>query len=169
MAEVTPPRPLAEADDRGRFDCGRDSLNGWFQRHAWQNQAAGITRTSVICDRGSGQIIGYVSLSAAQIERAFLAKAHQRSKPDPVPVTLIGQLAVDRSHQGYGHARSLLFFALGTALRASRDIGSFGVLTHPLDEDVRAFYARWGFEELPFDPQRAMIVRMVDLAKGGFG
>ena len=168
MAEVTPPRPLAETDDRDGFDCGRDSLNGWFRRHAWHNHAAGISRTSVVCEASSGFIVGYVTLSAAQIERAFLAKAHQRNKPDPVPVTLLGQLAVDRAHQGRGHARSLLSFALATALRASRDIGSFGVITHPLDDEVRAFYARWGFEDLPFDPQRAMIVRMVDLAKSGF-
>jgi GNAT superfamily N-acetyltransferase len=143
-------------------------LNGWFLRHAWHNHAAGVSRTSIICDPSSGLIAGYVTLSAAQIERAFLAKAHQRNKPDPVPVTLLGQLAVDRAHQGRGHARSLLSFALATALRASRDIGSFGVITHPLDDEVRAFYARWGFEDLPFDPQRAMIVRMVDLAKSGF-
>ncbi len=169
MADVTPPRPLTEEDDRGRFDCGRESLNAWFLRHAWHNHAAGISRTNVICDRGSRQIVGYVTLSAAQIERALLAKAHRRNTPDPIPVTLLGQLAVDRSHQGRGHARSLLFFALATALRASRDVGSFGVITHPLDEQVREFYARWGFESLPFDPQRAMIVRMVDLDGNGFG
>lgn len=168
MAEVTPPRPLAETDDRERFDCGRDSLNGWFRRHAWHNHAAGISRTSVICDVASGSIVGYVTLSAAQIERDLLPKAQRRNKPDPVPVTLLGQLAVDRTHQGEGHARSLLFFALTTALRASRDIGSFGVITHPLDEQVRTFYARWGFEELSFDPKRAMIVRMKELEKSGF-
>ena len=168
MAEVTPPRPLAEEDDRNRFDCGRDSLNGWFRRHAWQNHAAGVSRASVICDSSTGLIAGYVTLSAAQIEREFLAKAHQRNKPDPVPVTLLGQLAIDRAYQGRGHARSLLFFALTTALRASRDIGSFGVITHPIDEQVRRFYARWGFEDLPFDPKQAMIVRMIDLEKSGF-
>jgi GNAT superfamily N-acetyltransferase len=167
VAEITPPRPLAEEHDRSQFDCGRDSLNGWFRRHAWQNHAAGISRTSVICDSRTGLIAGYVTLSAAQIEREFLAKAHQRNKPDPVPVTLLGQLAIDRAHQGRGHARSLLFFALTTALRASRDIGSFGVMTHPIDEEVRRFYARWGFEGLPFDPKQAMIVRMTDLEKSG--
>lgn len=83
-------------------------------------------------------------------------------------IALLGQLAVDRAHQGRGHARSLLSFALATALRVSRDIGSFGVITHPLDDEVRAFYARWGFEDLPFDPQRTMIVRMLNLAKSGF-
>jgi hypothetical protein len=60
-----------------------------------------------------------------------------------------------------------LFFALTTALRAPRDIGSFGVVTHPLDDQVRGFCARWGFENLPFDPQRAMIVRMIDLERNG--
>jgi predicted N-acetyltransferase YhbS len=122
---------------------------------------------NVICDASTQLIVGYVTLSAVQIERQFLAKAHQRNKPDPVPATLLGQLAIHLSHQGQGHARSLLQFALTAALRASREVGSFGVLTHPLDDEVRQFYRRWGFEDLPFDPRRSMIVRMVDLEKSG--
>jgi GNAT superfamily N-acetyltransferase len=167
VAKVTLPRPLAEEDDRSQFDCGRESLNGWFRRHAWHNHASGLSRTSVICDAGTGVIAGYVTLSAGQIEREFLAKTHRRNKPDPVPVTLLGQLAVDRAHQEQGHARSLLLFALTIALRASRDVGSFGVITHPIDDQIRHFYTRWGFEDLPFDPKHAMIVRMVDLEKSG--
>jgi predicted N-acetyltransferase YhbS len=167
MAEVTPPRPLAENDERSHFDCGRDSLNAWFQRHAWHNHVGGFSRTSVICDPSNGRVVGYVTLSAAQIEREFLAKSDRRDKPDPVPVTLLGQLAVDRNHQGQGHACSLLLFALTTALLASRDVGSFGVITHPLDDSVRQFYGRWGFQDVPFDPRRSMIVRMADLAKSG--
>jgi GNAT superfamily N-acetyltransferase len=80
-----------------------------------------------------------------------------------VPATLLGQLAVDKVFQGQGHAASLLLFALRTALVASETIGSLGVITHPLDDGVRGFYARWGFQDLPFDPRRAMLVRMVDL------
>jgi GNAT superfamily N-acetyltransferase len=167
MAEVAPPRPLAEEDARSHFDCGRDSLNAWFHRHAWHNHVAGISRASVICDTSTKLIVGYVTLSAAQIEREFLAKPDRRNKPDPVPATLLGQLAVHRTHQGRGHARSLLLFALTAALRASREVGSFGVITHPLDEPIRAFYRRWGFEDVPFDPRQSMIVRMVDLAKSG--
>ena len=167
MAEVAPPRPLSEDDERHHFDCGRDSLNAWFRRHAWHNHAAGMSRISVICDVATGLIAGYVTLSAAQIEREFLAKAHQRNKPEPVPATLLGQLGIDKAYQGQGHARSLLLFALTTALRASRDVGSFGVLTHPLDEEVRQFYLRWGFENVPFDPGRSMIVRMIDLERSG--
>ncbi len=167
MAEITPPRPLAENDQRNHFDCGREALNGWFRRHAWQNHVSGISRTSVVCDIATQSIVGYVTLSAAQIERAFLAKAHQRNKPDPVPVTLLGQLAIHKTHQGRGHASSLLLFALTASLRASREVGSFGVLTHPIDDEVRQLYRRWGFEDVPFDPQRSMIARMVDLAKNG--
>jgi GNAT superfamily N-acetyltransferase len=167
MAEVTSPRPLLEHDDRSHFDCGRESLNAWFRRHAWHNHVSGISRMNVICDASTQLIVGYVTLSAAHIERQFLAKAHQRNKPDPVPATLLGQLAIHLSHQGQGHARSLLQFALTAALRASREVGSFGVLTHPLDDEVRRFYRRWGFEDLPFDPRRSMIVRMLDLEKSG--
>ncbi len=167
MAEVTAPRPLAEDDERGHFDCGRDSLNGWFLRHAWHNHASGVSRVSVVCDGATKLIVGYVSLSAAQIEREFLAKRDRRNKPEALPATLLGQLAVHRPYQGKGHAHSLLLFALTTALRASREIGSFGVLTHPLDEGVRQFYRRWGFEDVPLDPRRSMIVRMVDLEKNG--
>lgn len=162
---VTPPRPLAESDDRNLFDCGRESLNLWFRRHAWANQTSGTSRVTVITDAASGRIVGYVTLSAAQIERAFLPKPQQRNRPDPLPVTLLGQLAVDKGYQGQGHAVSLLLFALKTALSAAASIGSMGVVTHPLDDNVRGFYARWGFEDLPFDPRRAMLVRMLDLER----
>ncbi len=165
MVAVTPPRPLAEDDDRNFFDCGRDSLNIWFRRHAWANQASGASRVNVIADTMSGRIAGYVTLSASQIERAFLPKPQQRNRPDPVPVMLLGQLAVDREYQGQGHAASLLVFALKAALRASEIVGSVGVITHPLDDGVRGFYARWGFRDLPFDPRSAMWVRMVDLRR----
>jgi GNAT superfamily N-acetyltransferase len=160
---VTPPRPLAEGDDRNLFDCGRESLNIWFRRHAWANQTSGASRVNVITDAASGRIVGYVTLSAAQIERAFLPRPQQRNRPDPVPVTLLGQLAVDKDYQGQGHAASLLLFALKTALTAAESIGSVGVVTHPLDDNVRRFYARWGFQDLLFDPRRAMVVRMVDI------
>jgi GNAT superfamily N-acetyltransferase len=167
MAEITPPRPLAENDDRSRFDCGRDSMNQWFRRHAWANHAAGISRANVICDIATAEIVGYVTLSAAQIERSGLPRSQQRNKPDPLPATLLGQLAVHKDHHGKGNARSLLLFALRTALKASRDVGSFAVITHPLDDPARGFYGRWGFQDLPFDPRRAMIVRMVDLERSG--
>src|ERR1700681_3585694 len=162
---MTPPRPLAPDDDRSQFDCGRESLNAWFRRHAWENHVSGASRVNVIADAASGRVVGYVTLSAAQIERAFLPKPMQRNRPDPLPVTLLGQIAVDKDYRGQRHAVSLLVFALKTALRAADMVGSVGVITHPLDDSVRSFYAKWGFADLPFDPRRAMMVRMVDLQR----
>jgi predicted N-acetyltransferase YhbS len=168
MGGLTRPRPLAAGDERNAFDCGRESLNRWFSRHAWHNQEASVTRTSVMCDAATGAIAGFVALSAGQIERQHLPKSAQRNRPDPIPVLLLGQLAVDRERQGKGCARSLMLFALTTAVRFSEEIGCFGVLTHPLDDQVRAFYSQFGFETLPFDPKRSMIVRIVDLKRSGF-
>ncbi len=128
-----------------------------------------MSRTSVVCDAATGVIVGYVSLSAAQVERAHLPKSAQRNRPNPIPAVLLGQLAVDHRHQGKGYSRSLLLFALTTAVRMSREIGCFGVVTHPLDDGVRAFYRKFGFEELPFDPNRSMVVRIIDLEQAGVG
>jgi hypothetical protein len=44
---------------------------------------------------------------------------------------------------------------------------SIGVITHPLDDALRTFYAKRGFHDLPFDSGRAMIVRMIDLRASG--
>ncbi len=168
MAGLTPPRPLTAEDDRQGFDCGRESLNSWFRRNALRNQQTDASRVSVVCDAQTGAIAGYVSLSAASIARASLPRALQRNQPDPIPAVLLGQLAVDLRYQVCGIARSLMFFALTTAVRVAQDVGCVCVLTHPLDDGVRAFYRGFGFEDLPFDAERSMAVRIIDLQQNGF-
>jgi predicted N-acetyltransferase YhbS len=120
---------------------------------------------NVIADADADRIAGFVALSASQIGRGYLPKAQQRNQPDPIPVVLLGQLAVDNDFQSRGYATSLILFALRSALRASEEIGCVGVVTHPLDDIVHGFYKRWGFDDLPFDPRRAMIVRMSELRR----
>ena len=144
-------------------------MNHWFRRHAWRNQELGVSRATVICDAEVEGIVGCVSLSTAQVERAWLPKAQQRNRPDPMPAILLGQLAVDLRWQGQGMARSLMFYALTTAVRLSDQVGCVCVLTHPLDDDVRALYAAFGFEDLPFDSARSMAVRIAGLVRSGFG
>jgi uncharacterized protein (DUF1778 family)/GNAT superfamily N-acetyltransferase len=161
---MTPPRPLAENDDRA-FDCGRESFNNWFRLHAWFNQVNNMTRVNVIADAATGRIVGYVTLSAAQIEPALRPETQPFDRPDPVPALLLGQLAVDKDYQRQGHAADLLRFALKAALRATDSVGGMGVITHPLDDDLRRFYARWGFQDVPFDPHRAMIARMTEVKR----
>lgn len=143
-------------------------MNAWFRRHALRNHEENVSRVTVVCDAQTGAIAGYVALSAAQIERAFLSKAQQRNRPDPLPAILLGQLAVDMRFQGKGYSRSLMVHALGISVRLSDDLGCFGVIAHPLDDGMRAFYAKFGFEDLPFDPRKSMAVRIVDLRRAGF-
>jgi GNAT superfamily N-acetyltransferase len=162
---VDPPRPLAETDDREAFDCGRESLNSWFRRHAWANHVSNISRVIVLTATPAIRIVGYYTLSAAQIERAFLPMPQQRNRPEAVPALLLGQLAIDRAYQGQGHAADLLLHAFRRALAASETIGCMAVITHPVDDGVPGFYAKWGFQDLPFDPRRAMIVRMQELQR----
>ena len=167
MAELNPPRPLSDDDPIEAFDCGRDSMNAWFRRHAWRNHEAGISRVTVLTEVGTRAIVGYVSLSTGHIEREYLPKSAQRNRPENIPVILLGQLAVDRRFQRRGFARQLLWYALKTCVALAKDVGCFAVLTHPLDENVRAFYRGFGFEDLPGDPRRSMAVRIKDLAHNG--
>lgn len=168
MARLKPPRQLEETDDCASFACGRESMNQWFRRHAWRNQQTDVSRSTVLCDAESGMIAGYVTLSMGHIEREYLPKVSQRHRPENIPILLLGQLAVDTRFQSMGVGRSLMFYALKTAVSVAREIGCYGVLTHPLDDDVRRFYQGFGFEELPYDPRRSMIVRVKDLVRNGF-
>jgi GNAT superfamily N-acetyltransferase len=164
-AAVNAPRPLVEKDDRDSFDCGRESLNAWFSRRAWVNQINNVSRVTVLTDAAINLIVGYFTLSAAQIERSFLPKPQQRNRPDAVPAILLGQLAVGKNYQAQGHAADLLLHAFRRVLVASESIGCMALITHPVDDSARSFYAKWGFQELVFDPRRAMIVRMQDLTR----
>lgn len=153
--------PLDAAYDRRNFDCGEATLNHWFQRHALANQLEGVTRTVVLVD-DAAIIMGYVSLCSGGVARAFFPKPFQRNRPDPVPVTLLAQLAVDRQFQRQGHSLDLLRYALTAAFEAHQKVGSAGLLTHPINDNARRFYVRWGFVDLPNDPKRSMFIRMVD-------
>lgn len=168
MGTISAPRPLQKSDDRDAFDCGHESLNYWFKRHAWGNERDNASRTYVMIDNAKEKIVGYVTLATGQIEREYLAKSKQRNMPDPVPVLVLGQLAIDQDYQGQGIGSDLLQFALKLSVSASQSIGTAGVLTHPLYPDVRAFYERWGFIELIGDPKRSMFVTTKQLKASGF-
>lgn len=173
MGEVTAPRPLNEADDLSVFDCGRETLNVWLKDRALKNQMSDATRTYVIADQKAGRIVGYVSLASAQIDRKTLPGKNRRNRPDPVPVILLARLAIDTRYQGKGIGGDLLAFAASIAIAASQSIGVSGMVTHPIDEQARAFYASHDFMTLDADPKRPMFARISDMrgsgitAKGG--
>ena len=72
--------------------------------------------------------------------------------PDPVPVMLLGRLAVARSHQGLGIARDLIQDAMLRTVRAAEIAGIRALLVHGLDDRAAGFYRKMGFVESPIDP-----------------
>lgn len=164
MESITPTiRPLLQEDDRDSFDCGRDSLNHWFKRNAWRNQKSGTSRTYIIYDEETNKIKGYITLAIGEIQRSLLSKRRQRNMPDPVPVILLAQLAVDVDYHGQGISKYLLSSAFHYAIQASKIAGGFALITHPIDTEIRSFYKHWGFEDLEADPRGAMYLRIRDL------
>ncbi len=168
MKKVSKPRPLTQEDTKKSFDCGKPSLNNWLQRYAWTNQKSGVSRTNVIYDPEVDDLLAFVSMANAEIRRELLSKPQQRNKPKSVPAVLLGQLAVDLKYQRHGLAKSLLFFAYKTAVQVAEKTGCYCLITHPVDDNAKAFYQHWGFVENPVDPDGSMIIRIADLKKSGF-
>ena len=164
MEGIGRPRPLKKGDSRDSFDCGQDTLNAWFKSNAWRNQQAGVSRTSVLVHSETDKIVGYVSLTVGEVRREFLPKSRQRNMPDPIPVFLLGQLAVDLDWQGRGLSEVLLSLAIVTAIKVGKNVGSFALVTHPLNDGVRKFYSDRGFIGLHGDPKGSMYIRLTDLA-----
>ncbi len=159
MAGLTPPRPLAAEDDRDAFDCGRESLNQWFRRHAWRNQQGGLSRTSVACDSATGTVAGYVALSAAQIERAHLPRSAQRNRPDPIPMILLGQLATDCAWGGRGIGMGLFNHALARSVNGAALIGGRALIVNAIDDEAAGFWRRRGF--LPSKDDALVLFRSI--------
>ena len=165
MGKIGKPRSLLETDDRFNFDCGEEALNNWFSRNSWKNHRDSITRTTVLPVDDSSEVVGYVSLCASEMRRDFLPKAYQRNQPQTIPCFLLAQLAVNLNYQGQGCGVSLLQYAFRTAIEANIQLGASCLITHPLNENARVFYKRWGFRDCPGDPRQSMAIRIKDLQK----
>jgi len=77
--------------------------------------------------------------------------------PDPVPVMVIGRLAVDQTVQGQAIGPALLRDAVLRTLQAAEIAGIRAILVHAISERAKRFYERWGFISSPIDPMTLMI------------
>ena len=65
--------------------------------------------------------------------------------PDPIPVILLGQLAVDEACRGRRLGSDLLIDAAGRSLSAAGVVAARAVVVQAIDECARAFYEKFGF------------------------
>ena len=100
------PQAIQAEHDASRFVSGRPALDDWLRHRALRNESAGASRTYVVCD--GARIVGYYSLASGSVESRQTPGRVRRNMPDPVPVMLLGRLAVDRTVQGAGLGRALL-------------------------------------------------------------
>jgi len=77
--------------------------------------------------------------------------------PDPVPVMVIGRLAIDQSMQGQGIGQALLRDAILRTLQAAEIAGIRAILAHAISERAKRFYEKWGFISSPVEPLTLMI------------
>ena len=144
---------LAGNHDRQGFNCGRNELNDWLRQVARQHQDKGLSKTFVaIRDEAPDRVYGYYALTLAELETHHLPEAWRKKLPRRIPGVRLGRLAVDREFQGKGLGELLLVDALKRAHRIHAEAGGIGLFVDALDEQVAAFYQRFGFEASPDDP-----------------
>jgi GNAT superfamily N-acetyltransferase len=158
-----PPEPLAGHHDVSSFSCGNESLDLWLRRRAMKNQTSGASRTYVACV--GTRVVAYYSLSSGAVNLQTAAGHFRRNMPDPIPVVLLGRLAVDKGFQGTGLGRALVRDAGLRVLQAADSIGIRGILVHALTLNAKRFYEDVGFDESPLDPMTLMIT-LTDLKAG---
>ncbi len=159
---ASPPVPLSEAHETSGFDCGVAALDGWLARRALENQNEGASRTYVVCD--GRKIAGYYALAVGSITRSQATGTMRRNMPEPIPVMVLGRLAVDRSWQGKGLGADMLGDAVRRTHQAAQIAGIRGMVLEALSEDAVRFYERWGFVRSPELPMKLM-ARMKDLQR----
>lgn len=154
------PVPLADHHDVEAFASGAPTLDAWIRRKARANQTSGASRTYVLC-RGD-RVVGFYALAAGSVSHDLSPRKLRQNMPDPVPVVVLGRLAVDAREQGNGLGRALLRDAVLRVAAAAREVGVAAMLVHALNDRAKAFYVAAGFEPSPVDPM-VLILRIKDI------
>jgi GNAT superfamily N-acetyltransferase len=152
---LTAPEPLAPDHELDAFESGVATLDEWLKRRARRNDAEGASRTFVLC--AGRRVVGYYSLAAGSILHAEATGRVRRNMPNPVPVLLLGRLAVDRAWQGKGLGADLLSDAVLRAIAAAESVGVRAILVHAISDEAKSFYEKHGFRPSPIEPMTLMI------------
>ena len=104
------------------------------------------------------------------VESSDASRALAKKLPRyPMPVALIGRLAVDRRAQGRRLGEKLLVDALRRVVDASGLLGCIGVVVDAKDESAERFYTNYGFVVVGSQSwPRRMFLPLV-AAKAAFG
>jgi GNAT superfamily N-acetyltransferase len=141
----TPIRPDHRVED---FDSGVPVLDDWLRKRALNNQTSGASRTYVICT-DDDVVVGYYCIAAGAVAHEHAPKPLRRNMPDPIPVIVLGRLAIDTRYHRLGLGRGLLKDAVLRTIQASELAGVKAILVHAISEEAKNFYLANGFSESP--------------------
>ena len=158
------PEPISPAHDVSDFDCGRPVLDDWLKRSALKNEASDASRTYVVCD--DGHVAAYYCLATGSVARSEAPGPVRRNMPEPIPVMVLGRLAVDRRFQGRRLGTGLLRDAVLRTLRAGEIAGLRAILVHALDDEAARFYRGHGFVPSPID--ELVLMLKLDAVRAAF-
>jgi len=156
-----PPERLSSTHDTDDFDSGSAQLDDWLRRRALPNEAEGASRTYVVCQRR--RVVAFYCLANGAVLQQAAPGRVRRNMPDPIPVMVLGRLAVDHRFQGRGFGKALLRDAILRTLQGADIAGIRAILVHAKDQRAKAFYERHGFLASPSDPMTLML-RLKDAA-----
>lgn len=157
MSGFWPIEKVSAAHDLSHFDCGKDELNRFLQRHALANQKANSAQTYVACREGV--VVGYYSLTVGGVGHTEATERVKKAMPRyPIPVVILARLGVDKDLQGQGLGKGLLKDALIRTARAADIAGIRALLVHAKDDQARAFYERYDFEPSATDPYHLFLL-----------
>jgi GNAT superfamily N-acetyltransferase len=133
--------------DRQAFTSGVAELDEYLQRFAVQQSKKGITVVRVLVDTDIPRtILGYYSLSAAQVDAIQLDERTQQRLPRyPVPCFRFGRLAAHSAHHGRGQGRLLIGCAVERCLEARKYVAAYALVVDAKGETAKAFYEHYGF------------------------
>ncbi|TIU30841.1 MAG: GNAT family N-acetyltransferase [Mesorhizobium sp.] len=152
---LSAPALLADSHELDLFQSRNDSLDQWLRRRARANQVIGASRTYVIAE--TTRVVGYYCLSSGGLDLAGAPGSIWRNMPDPVPVAVLGRLAVDASWQGKGLGGALLQDAVLRTGQAAAVLGIRGLLVHAISDEAKAFYEHYGFQASPKNPMTLVL------------
>ncbi|MDD5028979.1 MAG: GNAT family N-acetyltransferase [Rhodoferax sp.] len=156
---LSAPHLLTAEADVGGFGCGTPSLDEWLKRRAMANQVSGASRTYVVTDRSEGdhRVVGYYCLASGALAVVDAPGTVRRNMPDPVPMAILGRLAVDGAWAAKGLGVALLQDAVLRTTQAADILGIRGLLAHAVSAQAKAFYEYHGFKASPTQPMTLVL------------
>ncbi len=119
------------------YDCGDDEINSYFERSFEEVE---LKNSQVYVITSDDQIIGFYAISMSSVWADIDGKTFRH------PISLIGQLGVNKPFQRQGYGSYILDVAIKKGKKVSKEIGCKGLIVETYKDDlVDSFFKKKGF------------------------